>query len=151
MMVNVERRFAADAQAFVELVDALLGDETKRQEFARDPIATLERHGIRFPDSQARAEIGERLKEAAQCGEGEGVMGVVAWTRPVVKIVTYGTMPIVEVITKVCSDRIGFGDIDKALEVDTGRVSQSVEIAVLNRRILALEEEVLRLQKREPS
>jgi hypothetical protein len=89
------------SEKFAAAVDKLLTDEKVRQEFDKDPVASLQKLGVDFQDEMRAKVAAEHLKASLKGPLDSNV--ALAWTSPLVRVATKGTRPVVSVAVNVAT------------------------------------------------
>ncbi len=111
-----------DIEGAEQLLEDLLGDETKAEEYAKDPESWLTEHGYSGVNPQAVAQCGAAYggagaASASAGAAGSGVAGVVAHLDPVVYNHYF------EVDSSITNNIENHGDLDFDQQVGDGNVN----------------------------
>jgi hypothetical protein len=138
--------FSEQAEQFTIVVHALLQNKETRATFAKEPLATLEKHGIVFKDPAVAKKVEAEL--AAFAGKLSDDDLCPPWTYPIapwpINPVVNPFIPFVRTVNIAWA--VKPGDIDDVIRVDQPRVDAFVTQVSLEARIAVLEARIAELE-----
>jgi hypothetical protein len=141
--------FADQAEEFSAVVHALLQDEETRAVFAKDPLATLERHGIRFKDPAVAKQVDARLRDFAGQVSIDEICPPYTWAISPISVTRTQVYVRTRSVTRATSITwaVKPGEIEEVIVIDQPRVDAFMTQVALQARIAMLETKIAELER----
>jgi hypothetical protein len=109
-------------EAFADALERIMFDPELTEAFYERPAETLEFLGVPVEDKE-RARLASAGLKAALAGRSPGVEAL-SWTKPLVKVATKGTKPVVSVAVNVAVNTVVAETVESPLRAKQDRAKE---------------------------